>query len=86
MHSQRPLSVAHPDFKEFWDLSLEECVSIALNNMKVMRGGQAARLQNGQIFAGTSEGALITNSLGRIFATTYDSAIVESNPAVLANQ
>src|SRR5262245_42914925 len=78
--SQRPLSVAHPEFKEFWDLSLEECVSIALNNMKVMRGGQATRLQNGQIFAGTQEGSLVSNSLGRIFASTYDAAIVESNP------
>ncbi len=29
--SQRPLFVSHPEFREFWDLSLEECVSIALN-------------------------------------------------------
>jgi outer membrane protein TolC len=78
--SQRPLSVSHPEFREFWDLSLEECVSIALNNMKVMRGGSATRLQNGQITPGTQEGALTSNSLGRIFASTYDAAIVESNP------
>src|SRR5437016_5929649 len=78
--SQRPLSVLHPDFKEFWDLTLEECVSITLNNLKIMRGGQATRLFNGQITAGTQEGALTTNSLGRIFASSYDAAIVESNP------
>src|SRR5262245_22112678 len=78
--SLRPLSVSHPEFREFWDLSLEECVSITLNDSKVMRGGTAARLQNGQLFAGTQEGALTSNSLGRIFASTYDAAIVESNP------
>lgn len=78
--SQRPLSVSHPEFKEFWDISLEECVSIALLNTKVIRGGTATRLQNGQVFAGTQEGALTSNSLGRVFATTYDAAIVESNP------
>ncbi len=78
--SLRPLSVSHPEFKEFWDITLEECVSIALNNMKIMRGGTAARLQNGQIAAGTSNGALTANSLGRVFASTYDAAIVETNP------
>lgn len=77
--SQRPLSVSHPEFKEFWDLTLEECVAIALLNTKVIRGGTAARLQNGQIFAGTQEGVLVLNSVGR-FTTTYDAAIVESNP------
>ena len=78
--AQRPMSVSHPDFREFWDLSLEECVSIALNNMKVMRGGSAARLQNGQIQAGTQQGSLAQNAGGRLFASTYDAAIVESNP------
>ena len=51
-HAGRPLTLSHPEFKEFWDLTLEECVSICLNNSKVLRGGQAARLQNGQIVAG----------------------------------
>ena len=77
--AQRPLSVLRPDFKEFWDLSLEECVAIALLNTKTIRGGTAARLQNGQIFAGTQEGALVLNAIGR-FVTAYDPAIVESNP------
>jgi outer membrane protein TolC len=77
--AQRPLSVLRPDFKEFWDLSLEECVAIALLNTKVVRGGTAARLQNGQIFAGTQEGALVLNAIGR-FVTAYDPAVVESNP------
>jgi outer membrane protein TolC len=77
--SLRPLSLAHPDFKEFWELTLQECVAIGLLNTKIIRGGTASRLQNGQIFAGTQEGALVLNTVGR-FVTTYDAAIVESNP------
>ena len=79
-HAGNPLTLSNPEFKEFWDLSLEECVSISLNNSKVLRGGQAARLQNGQLIAGTAEGSIVTNSLGRFFGTSYDHAIVESNP------
>src|SRR5581483_3500956 len=40
VQSKRPLSVLHPDFDNFWDLSLEECVSITLQNTKIFRGGQ----------------------------------------------
>jgi outer membrane protein TolC len=79
VQSKRPLSVLHPEFDNPWDLSLEECVAIALLNSKTIRGGTAARLQNGQIFAGTQEGALVLNSVGR-FVTAYDPSIVESNP------
>jgi outer membrane protein TolC len=76
----RPMTLSNPDFLEFWDLTLQECVSNALINSKVLRGGQAARLQNGQIFAGTQQGSLILAGAGRGFATAYDPAIVESNP------
>jgi outer membrane protein TolC len=79
-HAEDPLTLSNPEFKEIWDLTLEECVSICLNNSKILRGGQAARLQNGTITAGTGEGTLVTNSLGRIFGSSYDAAIVESNP------
>jgi outer membrane protein TolC len=76
--SQRPLSVSHPEFREFWDLSLEECVSIALNNTKVVRGGSASVLQNGQIQPGTRHSNLVEQPLQ--FSTTYNPAVVESNP------
>jgi len=79
-HAQDPLTLSNPDFKDFWELTLEECVAISLANSKFIRGGTAVRLQNGQLFAGTQEGSLVTNSLGRIFASIYDPAIVESNP------
>jgi outer membrane protein TolC len=76
--SRRPLSVLHPDFDNPWDLSLEECVAIALMNTKIIRGGQAASLQGGQILAGTRVGQLVEQPLQ--FSTTYNPAVVESNP------
>jgi outer membrane protein TolC len=36
--SEKPLTISDPEFKEIWDLSLEECISIALQNSKVLRG------------------------------------------------
>jgi hypothetical protein len=80
--ADKPLTLSNPEFKEFWDLTLEDCVSICLNNSKVLRGGTAARLQNGQLVAGTQEGSLVNNNLGRIFGSSYDAAIVESNPGI----
>ena len=77
-HSHAPLTLSNPEFKEIWELTLEEAVSIALANTKILRGGQAARLQNGTIFAGTQEGTLVVNP--RAFASSYNPAIVESNP------
>src|SRR5438094_5817028 len=47
VQSKRPLSVLHPDFDNFWDLTLEECVSITMQNTKVLRGGSAPTLQGG---------------------------------------
>ncbi|MEX2173354.1 MAG: TolC family protein [Pirellulaceae bacterium] len=79
-YAEKPLTLSNPEFKEFWDLTLEDCISLSLNNSKVIRGGSAARLQNGTLVAGTSEGSLVLNSVGRAFATSYDPAIVESNP------
>ena len=35
--SQAPLTVSNPDFKEMWDMTLEECVTIALQNSKTIR-------------------------------------------------
>ena len=34
---EAPLTVTNPDFKEIWDLSLESCVTIALQNSKTIR-------------------------------------------------
>ncbi|MBC7852941.1 MAG: TolC family protein, partial [Pirellulaceae bacterium] len=79
-HSETPLTLSNPEPREMWDLSLEEVVSISLANTKILRGGTAARLFNGQLSAGTQEGSLTLNSIGRTFASIYDPAIVSSNP------
>src|SRR5687767_5549030 len=70
-HAERPLTLSNPEFRELLELTLEDCVSMCLKNSKILRGGQAARLQNGTLTAGTQEGSLVTNSLGRIFASSY---------------
>ncbi len=77
--SHAPFTLSNPEFKEIWELSLQEVVSISLANTKLIRGGQPARLQNGTLFAGTQEGNLL--QLGsRSFGTIYNPAIQESNP------
>src|SRR5215218_4643702 len=53
-HAEKPLTLSNPDFKEFWDLTLEECVAISLANSKILRASNGApRIQNGQLFANT---------------------------------
>jgi outer membrane protein TolC len=37
VQSLSPMTVSNPDFQEIWDLSLEECVTIALQNSKTVR-------------------------------------------------
>ena len=32
-----PYTLSNPEFTEIWDVSLEECISIALHNSKVIR-------------------------------------------------
>ncbi|HZL91061.1 MAG TPA: TolC family protein [Pirellulaceae bacterium] len=73
-----PFSLNNPEPREIWDLSLEEAVQTALLNTRIIRGGQAARLQNGQLVAGTQEGSLGLNF--RAFASTLNVGIAESNP------
>jgi outer membrane protein TolC len=74
----RPLSISHPEFKEFWDLSLQDCVAIALNNMKIFRGGRPVALVNGQITPGSRAEGLAEQPIN--VSTVYNPAIVESNP------
>ena len=77
--SLAPLTLSNPEFKEIWELTLQEVVAISLANTKLVRGGQPARLQNGTLFAGTQEGNLL--QLGsRSFASTFNPSIQESNP------
>ena len=78
-----PYSLTNPEPREMWDLTLEEAVHISLVNAKIIRGGQSARLQNGQIVAGTQEGSLSLNN--RAFGSVLNPAIQESNPGGAVN-
>lgn len=78
--SLTPLTLSNPEPKSIWDLTLQEVVSISLANSKILRGGSAARLFNGQLTTGTQEGQLTLNSIPRQFASIYDPAIVSTNP------
>ena len=78
--SLEPLSLANPEPNKLWDLSLEECISIALQNSKVIRtvigggggiGTQIGQLQRSAPFRTTF------NPQGQ--STVYDIATTESN-------
>ncbi len=67
---QAPLTISNPEFKEMWDLTLEECISIALHNSKVLRN------LGGVTPFGFADG-LVERSGN---ATVFDPAIVETAP------
>lgn len=69
-----PLTTANPHFEAYWDLGLEEAISIALHNSKVIRDGGAIR-QFGQA-SGNTPSRLQTNPDS--VSTIYDVAIQES--------
>jgi outer membrane protein TolC len=74
-----PYTLVNPESGDFWDISLEECVAISLNNSKVIRTIATVRQtqQIGQGVAGPPE----TLSLNADFTPTiYDVAIEEAGP------
>jgi outer membrane protein TolC len=71
-----PITLSNPEFDSLWDLTLQECMHIALANAKVIRGGGTPRIQSGQIFAGTQDGALADTP--QAFTTVFNPAIRES--------
>ncbi|MCA9263353.1 MAG: TolC family protein [Planctomycetales bacterium] len=72
--AQPPRTVNNPQFDSFWDLSLEEAVSLALNNSKVIRSyGQVRSF--GQILGNPPE--RITSAPDGV-VTVYDPAIQET--------
>ena len=68
--SQDPLTISNPEFKEIWDVTLEECIAIALQNSKTIRN------LGGVTPFGFAD-ALVDRS-GQ--TTIYDPAISETNP------
>lgn len=82
VQQRAPITVSNADFDSFWDLSLEDCVSISLQNTKVVRGFGTPGLANGQVAPGADG---IVNG-GPNSATLYNVAIRESEPGtILAN-
>jgi outer membrane protein TolC len=75
-YARAPITLTNPEFDELWDLTLQECIHIALANTKVIRGGATPRLQQGQLIAGTQEGSLTDVPLA--FFSVYNPALRET--------
>src|SRR5262245_10581934 len=68
--ADRPMSILAPDFDKFWDLKLEEVISLALQNSKVIRNLAAVTP------FGVADG-LVNRTLAA--TTIYDPALTETN-------
>ncbi len=77
--SLAPITVVDPDFDSFWDLSLEDCVSIALQNNKLFRGYGTPSLQGTRVAPGQDNLANGPAPAG----TVYNVAIRETEPGFI---
>ncbi len=77
--SRAPITVAEPNFDSFWDLSLEETLSMALQNSKVIRGYGTPGLQSNRVAPGIDN--LANGPAGA--GTTYNIGIRESEPGFI---
>lgn len=77
--AQPPITVIDPDFNQFYDLTLEECVSMALQNSKVIRGFGTPTLQGTRVSPGLDN---LTNS-PQGPGTLYNIAIRETEPGFI---
>lgn len=77
---QAPVTLRNPTFGNFWDLSLEDSVSIALQNAKIIRGYGTPALQGTTVAPGAD--TLVNNPQGA--GTTFNVAIRESEPGFIA--
>ncbi|HEX4143926.1 MAG TPA: TolC family protein [Pirellulales bacterium] len=76
-----PLTIENPIPKEFWNVTLEDCVKMALDNSKVMRslgGRYASSAQTQRAQTGEPPDALITSP--DTSRSVYDPAITETTP------
>ena len=77
-HSKRPLTLTNPEFEEFWDIPLEECIHIAIHNSKVIRDTASILQTNPNGNVGLSG----NNNLGHFrvanLPTVYDPSLEES--------
>ncbi|MBL7042315.1 MAG: TolC family protein [Pirellulaceae bacterium] len=73
--SGEPLTISNPQFDEIWDVELEECIVIALQNSKTIRN------LGGVTPFGFADGLLSRSGQ----TTVYDPAITESSPSSIAS-
>lgn len=67
-----PLTITNPEFDEMWDLTLEECINLALQNSKVIRNlGGVTPFGFADALVGRTSGS----------PTIYDPAIQETSPS-----
>ncbi len=77
--SLAPITVTDPDFTSFDDMTLEDAISYALSNTKVIRGYGTPSLQQARVAPGQDN---LSNS-PRAAGTTYNVAIRESEPGFI---
>ena len=71
-YAEAPFTLSDPEPREIWDLSLEEVVSIAMHNSKVIRNlGQVTQF-------GFADALIERTAAGA--STVYDPAVVEADP------
>jgi outer membrane protein TolC len=71
-HSHAPLTLTNPEFDEIWDLTLEDSITIALQNSKVIRNlGGVTPFGFADALVGRTSGS----------PTVYDPAIQETAPS-----
>lgn len=75
----RPITVIDPDFNSFMDLTLEQSVSIALQNSKVLRGYGTPNLQGTRVAPGVDN--LVNGPAAA--GTLYNVAVRESEPGFI---
>lgn len=79
--SYEPMTVIDPDFTSFEDMTLEDAVSYALSNSKVIRGYGTPTLLATRVSPGQDS---LANGPS-VAATTYDISIRESEPGFLSS-
>ena len=78
-HAHQPMTVLDPDFSTYLDLTLQDAVSYALQNSKIIRGFGTPGLQGTRVSPGQDS---LANGVGAA-ATTYNVSIRETEPGFI---
>lgn len=77
--ARTPITVIDPDFDQFYDLTLEQSITIAIKNTKVIRGYGTPTLQGSRVAPGIDN---LTNGVTAA-ATLYNVSVRETEPGFL---